>query len=274
MTQRQLHEFFSSSNIRSNNSTHEHVVIPPTRPSQPETTNETSIVPPAIIQIINELSVKYASLFCSSLNYNERLNSLRQHKTDGTIPLQMTFKFKKLFTQDYDTNLRSIIVNASIDQEITRIQTKLMELNTIYDNRLQELEENVTKPLNVCQITINPSQIIDKFNYTLQNKTLQFVIKQNKDKTKKQSKRDQFLSRKESDNEIVTLSKKQVQKLTNEIKTLQLAVKNSKQNIESQFKKNSKSNRNPSKNGQGGQISSTGGKKKNNGKKQFISKNK
>ncbi len=43
-------------------------------------------LPQAIIKVINGLSTKYAAMFCTSINTNERINALQQHKNEGTIP--------------------------------------------------------------------------------------------------------------------------------------------------------------------------------------------
>lgn len=258
MTQRQLHEFFrqtpTGNILRSDNNTPERTPLTPNMSTT--STPETSILPIAITKTINDLCIKYASMFCTSIKHTERVKSLEQHKIEGTIPSQMTFKFKKLFTQDHETNLRSTVINAAIDQEIAATQTKLMELNTKFDNRLQELEQTVTNPLNICNIRINSTQIVDYFNSTLDNKKLEFILKQNKDKVKKQAKREKFLARKEKDNEITTLSTRQFNKLQNEIKDLQKALKKTKlnPNSKSKVKSNIKStNMNP-KNVKGGQI--------------------
>ena len=149
-----------------------------------------------------------------------------------------------------------------------------MELDTEFSNRFQELEQAVSGPLNQCGIEFTPSQIVEVFNTTLQNRKLEFIIKQNKDKELKQAKRSKFLARKESDNEIATLSTRQVKKLHSEITELKKNLQKLKVNnsSKSKSKPNDKNNNKRSKNVNGGQTKPTGQKKKRSGRKLPISR--
>jgi hypothetical protein len=278
MTQRSLDGFFrqgsSDINPRTQESTPERPTITPITPTRttPVTVNDVPL-PQAIIKVINGLASKYAAMFCTSLNNTERINSLQQHKTEGTIPPQMEFKFKKLFTRENETNLRSTMINAAIDQELSNLQTKQMELNNVFNSRLQDLEQTISNPLNMCSIQITSDQIIATFNNTLQERKLEFILKRNRDQEIKQAKRERFLARREADNEIATLSTRQVNKLQKEIKDL----KSSLQKVSISNSKKPKSKPKPtsdrSKNVQGGLARSTGKKRKRNGKKNSTSRN-
>lgn len=277
MTQRQINDFFQRSNTntpntRINDTTSERSPTQNTNSSTLSTTVEDAPLPQAIIKTINMLCNKYAAIYCSSLNINQTIDTLKRHKTEGTVPPQFEFKFKKLFTKETETNLRSTVINATIDQELSRLQSKLMELDTTYGNRLHDLDQIITNPLNLCDFRVNPTQLVETFTSTLQNTKLTFILKQNKDKQIKEAKREQFLARKELDNEIATLSTKQVNKLNKEIKELKDSLKKAKINSNSNPRKSGNNKR--SKNAKGGQVKSTGQKKKNNGKKKSTSKNK
>lgn len=271
-SQRPISEFFQRTPTTSGNRhqhTPERTNITPQATFQPQVASTLVSLPQPILKTINSLGTKYAGIFCASLNISETINNLKKHKTDGTIPHQMEFKFKKLFTNENETNLRSTMINAAIDLELTRLNSKSMELNTSYDNRIHELEELISSPLILCGYTIDSSHIISSFEQTLQQRKLEFILKQNKDKVKKQIKKQAFQARRESNNEIATLSNRQVNKLNKEIKDL----KDNLKKIKIQNKPKVKPNENRSKNVKGGQIKSTGEKKKNVGRKKFVTRN-
>ena len=272
-SQRQLNEFFQrtpSNNAPRQPNTPERTNIPPQVAPQPQIAPNVVPLPPPIIKTINSLCTKYAGLYCASLNINETVTALNKHKTDGTVPPQMNYKFKKLFTKENETNLRSTVINAAIDQELTRLQSKQMELNTSYENRLHDLEETVSNPLNLCDYTIDPPLIVSTFNETLQQRKLEYILKQNKDKEKKLAKQQAFQTRREADNEVATLSTRQVSKLNQEIKELKDNLKKVKISINSK----PKSSNNRSKNSKGGQTKPTGKKRKNAGRKKSTTGNK
>jgi hypothetical protein len=247
---------------------------------QPSVTNSTQSLPQALQKTIKELTTKYAAIFCKISNINQQITDLQQHKTNGTIPPQLSFKFKKLFTKENETNLRTTMINAAIDNNLTNLQSKITDLNTKYDQRIQDLEQTVAEPLRKCNFNIISTLIVDTFHSELHNRQLEFLLKQNKDSIKKQTKRNKFLTRQENDNQIAVLSNRQVGKLQREIKDLKLQINQtnksksrSKVNQTQSDKKQQVSSKNRSKNVKGRQITSTGGKKKNNGKKSNTSKN-
>lgn len=231
-------------------------------------------LPPALNKVINDMSTKYAAIFCNSINIQERINALQRHKEEGTIPQQMQFKFKKLFNNDNETNLRSTVITISIDNELSELQSKLMELRSKFDIRFQDLENTITSPLTQCEITISTDEIITLFNTTLQNRKLEFILKQNKDKQKKLAKQERFQARQESENDIATLTNRQVSKLQKEINDLKSNLKKVKI-TSSKLKpktKTTESSNHRSKNVVGRQARSNGKKKRKNGKKQNTSK--
>lgn len=233
-------------------------------------------LPQALTKVINELAIKYAAVFCNSINLQERINSLNRNKEEGTIPQHMAFKFKNLFTKENETNLRSTMITISIDTELTELQSKFMENSTKFDNRLQDLEQTVTNPLNQCRITIPPNQIVSLFEKTLQNRKLEFILKQDKDKAKKQAKKDRLSSRQEVDNEIATLSNRQVSKLQKEIKDLKTnlaKIKVSASKTQTKTKSTPKTSNNKSKNAKGRQVASNGKKKRDTGKRPSTTRN-
>lgn len=278
MTQRTINDFFgqTSSGIHprtQENTPERQVNFHATTPRILQTEPNIEPLPQAITKVINGLSTKYAAMFCSSNKITERINALQQHLNDGTIPPQMEYKFKKLFTKENESNLRSIMINATIDHELATLQSKKMELNALFNSRIQDLEHTISNPLNICNITFSSDQIVETFNKTLQERKLEFILKQNKDLTIKQAKREKFLARKEADNQIATLSTRQVNKFQKELQDLKsnikkITISNSKSNNKSKSKTPAKS-----KNAQGGQAKSTGGKKKNSGKKKSTTRN-
>lgn len=279
--QRQLTDYFINS-PSPNLSMPQHTGLNPPTPASPRPVN-TQIqneIPPALLKTIKDISTKYAALFCKISNISQKINDFQRHKNDGTIPQQLTFKYKKLFTKDHESNLRSTMITADIDNNIANFQSKVNELNILYDQKLQDLEQTVSEPLRKCNFNITTSLVLERFHSELYNRQLEFLLKQNKDKISKQNKRNEFLNRQEQANQIATLSNRQISTLLNEMKDLKIQIKQIKRSkqqpksksIHTDKSMNSKP-KNRSKNGKRGQITSTGGKKKNNGKKSSSSKN-
>ena len=243
-------------------------------------------LPPAISKIIQTLAKKYAAIFCSIGNLKDKVKELQLNKEQGKIPKNLEFKFKNLFIAEHETALRTTVINSSIDNEITKCNTKIMELQALYDNKLTELDNTITNPLRTCDIIIPIETILLLYSNYLKNAQLEFLLKQQKDKQAKQAKADKFALQKEKDNAIATLSTRQVAKFNKEISDLKKLVtktqakpKNKKQTSSNQSNKSN----NKSKNVQGSQSKSknksntgksNGDAKKSNGKRSNSSPHK
>jgi hypothetical protein len=283
--QRLLSDFFTQRNSQNSPGTTPQMTsqtpqlqVPPQNQTNPQILQ--TVLPQALIKIIHELASKYAALFCNSINLTDRISSLQRHREEGTIPPHLTYKANNLFTKENESNLRSTMITAFIDTELTDLQSKLMDIRSKFDNRLQDLEQTITNPLVQCEITVSTDDIVTLFNSTIQNRKLEYILKQNKDKQKKQAKRERFLATKESNNSIATLTNRQVSKFEKEISELKskfnkinISKSKSKSNNKPKSKPTSKPKNNRSKNGPGGQARSDGKKKRKNGRKPDSTRN-
>jgi hypothetical protein len=256
----------------------------------PDQTTTLSIedFPPILLKTLKTTANKHASIFCSIKNLNDKLKELKDLKEQGKLPKNLEFKFKNMFIADNETALRTTMIKSSIDLEINKVNSRIMELQILHDNRLTELSNILTTPLQDCSIKIDPKEVSKLFETLLTNAKLKFLFKQQKDKQVKIAKAEKFALRKEQDNSVATLSTREVAKLNKDIIDLKKLLskkqtndKNSKPNKSKQTTNNSKS-----KNEQGSQakksnkssnakkVKSTGNAKKRNGNPSNSSRNK
>jgi hypothetical protein len=237
---------------------------PNTPPSQVNLAlNSATIFPPVLIKAITHLGSKYASIACKSRNLVQRITTLNQAKEQGTIPLHMQYKFKKLLDTEPNTSLLATVIKASIDAEVTTLNEKVVELNNLYANRVQELSSLFAVPIRDTNFSFSNDQMVQAFDSVIQEKKLEFILKQQRDEERKKVKHEKFLSRKEEQDTIATLSVKQVQAFQKEIASLKSQINTLK--LKSPKNKQGRGKpKNPS----------TGTTKGRNGKKQGTAKNK
>jgi hypothetical protein len=244
--------------------------------------------PPILLKTLKTTANKHASIFCSIKNLNDKLKELKDNKEQGKLPKNLEFKFKNMFIAENETALRTTMIKSTIDLEIIKINSKIMELQTLHDNRLSDLSITLTTPLQDCGINIDATAVKKLFETFLTNAKLEFLFKQQKDIQAKIAKAEKFALRKEQDNAIATLSTREVAKLNKDIIDLKklLSKKQTNDNKSKQNKsKQTKSNTKP-KNEQGSQakksnkstnakkVKSTGNAKKPNGNHSKFSRNK
>jgi hypothetical protein len=225
-------------------------------------------IPTILMKEITRLAHKHATVFCSINNLSENITNLSQNKNDGTIPPSLESKFTKLFNAPSEASVRSMVIASSIDAMITNKKAKLDELEATYNSRYEELRTSLDAPLQTCQLTIPPEQILPIFDTKIRDFKLQFILKQRNDNLKKEQKREKFLLRQEEQNEVVTLSVKQLSALKNDIASLTSQIKSMKLSPKKAKSKNAKAKeqlKNPK------SIGNTKGK---SGKKKSTSRNK
>ena len=222
-------------------------------------------LPQALSKAINELARKYAAIACKATNLGRKLGELNQHKTNGTIPDHLKFKFKKLLDSESDTGLHAAMIEAAITNEIEQVKGKMVELMNLFNNRMQDLIDTLGPAINQSNLSFSEEQITTTFDTHIRETKLQFLLKQQKDDAKKNDKRRRFLLQQEELNEIATLSIKQVQSFKKEILALKKQVKELSVN-KPKNKKGRKKPKNPSR--------STGTSKNKNGNKPGSSRNK
>jgi hypothetical protein len=218
-------------------------------------------LPPALKRAITSLSIKYASIACKSRNLVQRIATLSQAKEQGMVPPHMQFKFKKLLNDESEVDLRATVIEASIDSEISSLKEKVVELDNLFANRMEELTSTLAAPIRDANLTFSNEQIVNAFDKFIQEKKLEFLLKQQRDETRKKAKNEQFLDRKEKQDAIATLSVKQVQAFQKEIASLKSQLNNLKLKASPKNGKGREKPKNPA----------TGTKKKGSGNKKGTS---
>jgi hypothetical protein len=233
--------------------------VPPEDPIDMESTAsiEWTPLPQVLMRSIQELARKYAAIACKSINLGKKLTNLAQHKTNGTIPEHLKFKFNKVYTAETDVAARTALIVATIDGEIEQIRAKVTELNNQFINRINDMKATLASAINQSNLVLSEEQVVYTFNNLICEYKFQFIIKQEKDERKKEEKKQRFLQLQEEQNEIATLSnrqvnafKKEITSLKNQLKTL--TIQQSKNQTVPKSKKRKRS---------------TGTLKKRNGKK-------
>jgi hypothetical protein len=219
-------------------------------------------IPSILMKEITRLAHKYTTTFCSINNLSEQIATLTQNKADGIIPPSLETKFKKLFNTPSEASVRAMIIANTIDSLITTKREKLNELEALYNARYEDLRTSLDTPLQTCQLTIPPEQILPIFDTKIRDFKLQFILKQRNDNLKKERKREQFLLRQEKQNEVVTLSVKQLSALQNDIASLTLQVKTLKNAISKSQPKNVKAKEKLKNPRSTGTLKGKGGRKK------------
>jgi hypothetical protein len=252
----------TSQDFENNNDSSDESIAPPSS-GRPE--DLWTPLPPALARAISELARKYASIACKAANLGQKIGVLHQHKTNGTIPDHLKFKFKKLVDSERDTALHAAMIDASITNEIEVTRGKIVELTNLFNNRMQDLINTLGPAINSSNLSYSQDQITDTFDNAIRETKLQFILKQQKDDTKKNEKKQKFLLQQEAMNEVATLSIKQVQSFKKEIISLKKQLKD----LSKSSQKNKKGTKKP-KNSKG----STGTSKNKGGSKPGSSKNK
>jgi hypothetical protein len=222
-------------------------------------------MPQILIRSITQLAQKYAAIACKSTNLEAQVTILVQDKEQGNIPAQLQYKFKKLFNEDTDTSLRSTIIVAAIDSEISRIKGKIDELRNLFNSRYEDLESVLAGPLRESNLVFSNEQIGTTFDYFIREKKLEFILKQQRDVLKQDKKKERFLLRKESENAVAVLSVKQVTAFKQEIESLKKQLKK----VKISSPKNKKGKGKPKH-----PKESTGTKRKGNGKNKSTARTK
>jgi hypothetical protein len=152
-----------------------------------------------------------------------KLTELQTHKNNGTIPDSLQVKFKKLYTKDTEVEIRAAMISATIDSEISNLNNKNTEFNALFENRGDSTLAKFQQ-LNNYGFTMDSMYIMPILNQFIAEKLIQFTYKSKLDAEKRQKKKELYLSKKEKETTIATVTNKQLSQMKNTIKTLQSQV--------------------------------------------------
>lgn len=194
-----------------------------------ETTGTSNLIefklPESIILIMQKHARQMASIKCSKESLERRNLELKTHLTAGTIPSNMEHKFKKLFTLEHETNLRSTAILNSINHQIAMNDTKTLELNTTFNSRIENITQTLRPTLDKCHMLIDMENFKIAYNHAITTTLLEFELKRIKDTEFKEKKKVKFLEFKERQQLEVKLNQREVTKANKTISTLVKQVK-------------------------------------------------
>jgi hypothetical protein len=189
---------------------------------------------------ISKLSIKYASILCLMDNIQTKINEFNHSKETGSIPKQLEFKFKKLYTKEHESNLRTAIITTTIEFEINQANSKLLEQQSKYNQRHQDLQRQIQAPLNDCGFNFDMTTLSNHFDNAIRSKKFEFTLKKLHDQEKKQFKREKFLKQQEKNNQIATITSKDLSNLQKQIKDLKIQLQKPKSNSKNEQRDKSK----------------------------------
>jgi hypothetical protein len=193
-------------------------------------------LPPYLQKLLKELATKYAKIRCSIHNLENKLYTIEQNLLQGVLPQYMHFQ-QKFVNSLEDMNTKTNMIKHLLDTETNKLKTIRNDFQAKYDDRFTEFESflsdesmykkhlNELKPL----LTI----LVDDNFHSMQ-------LKAYKDTQKKQAKLQQFMEKKERDEEPTEVSTKDLRKLMKEIETLKINQKNLTKNVKGKEGKNTK----------------------------------
>lgn len=183
------------------------------------------LIPPSLMKYIKNYAKEMATISCKITNLNEKKSTLEANLRDSIIPNFLEYKYKKLFTQDHETNLRAHVIRTEIEYEINKIKDKILEIETIYNARHTTLHSKVGDIITNSGFKTDDKSIADKLDYEISCFRIQFLLKQQSDKTRKEAKKAKFEEAQELNNLEVTLKNSDLKKFKSTIQNLQDQVK-------------------------------------------------
>jgi hypothetical protein len=159
------------------------------------------------------------------MNAKIRIQKLQDDKTNGIVPKHLEYKFKKLFTKPEEINIRSVVINNTIDAEIQSNNTRITELTNIDSNGMTTLMTTLTPIFNHCDIHINPIVIQNTLDTLISSHKIRFLLKQADDTKKKEEKQARFSAKQAAAAVPAEITVKDVAGMKSIITSLQKQVK-------------------------------------------------
>jgi hypothetical protein len=222
-----------------------------------------------------KLAKKIAILKCKLQQLNEKQKVLSEHKEENTIPPHMIHQ-KKLINKFSNPATIHKLIHDFIDAEFTKNQEKIEDLDDSYSQRYDNLSE-LLQPINQqSKLLENTSLdfhiIIDTL---IEREFCTMLLKQQEDKLRKRLKKEKHELTKAKNDEIVTLTVKDLNKLKKDIKhAKKTTISSTKKQSQSKPKVTPKSKNSKGKNDQKkSSLPKPKGKTSNDSKKGGKSKN-
>lgn len=181
--------------------------------------------PDFITKTIKSFAREMAALSCSIKKVETKRTLLRDNRANSVIPTELEYKFKNVLTKEHEVNLRSATIEASIDLEISQLDEKLLEMNRVFDSRMDTLKLKIDSTLTACNFTIDGPEMQQHLDYQISVIKFQFLTKMKTDEEKKEAKKAKFLERQEENQLEIIVTRKDANAVQKQIKALQKQVK-------------------------------------------------
>ena len=180
---------------------------------------------PNIVNNIQKYARKLAGLAQSIQHKRDRIQELKECLVSGDTPAHLIFIFKKLYTHESQQAFKASLLKRAIENEIVEVETKLYELQTIFDSHDNNMQTEIAAMLKQSGIYINFAHVRSFHAYVYRSTLLEFQLREKSHTDAKIRKREKLEAKKEADNTQITITKKNFHSVETEIKRLQNAVK-------------------------------------------------
>lgn len=225
--------------------------------------------PACILNTFIKHGTKIAKIKCQLENLNSKKSLLMENRANGECPKFLQFKFKKLYNDPSEVSTKAAMLDIAIKSEIDYTNNLMIEKNNILENQYTSLTTELLPIINSTDYQISTAQLKSLLDYSVQYIHSGFILKQQADKELKRKKRENFLNKKELENEEITVKRKDVVELNKMIKLLQMEVNQLKSKQGKEKGKFRKATGNPK---QTKEQRSTKDMRKSNGKRRNIAK--
>lgn len=176
--------------------------------------------PSTIINSILTQAKAAASIQCSIRNADRDLAIYDTHIKNGTIPKDLEYVFKKLYTSEADISFKTAMLEQAIKAEISRVTLKKANLVALDTARLESLSTSIKEVVRACDLNIDTDTIKLVFEHQITQWKAEFITKQVSSDLKKAAKQASFTLVKEKSNNPAVITAKELKALNNTITAL------------------------------------------------------
>lgn len=205
-----------------------------------------------ILKELSSFSKHFASIFCKMRNISNRKQTLHEHLEEGSLPTYLSKTSKTLDKLFVLPEGHLDATNSILHANIQSLEGQWNDLKDNYDLRYVTIEEYLENFNDIPNLSLDKNSLRLEFDRLTNEKIIQFISKQTKDKNKKEMKKTLFHSKITDKKPTTTeeLSKK-IDLLTKKLSNLTTKTKNYKGGTSRRKKspstKNKKENNDPKK---------------------------
>ena len=178
-------------------------------------------LPPFLKQSITKLAKQYAIIECRIMSLQDKLDKLKADKDANILPFHMKHQ-RKLIDKFTDVNVIHKLINDFIDVEYQSVLEANESLGLKMDQRYfdlsQTLEPIKTNTRLLDDTDLDWKEILDS---CMEQEYCTMLMKQRDDKIRKAAKKEKFETMKAKNNEIATITVKELNVIKKQIKQAQ-----------------------------------------------------